>query len=269
MRLAFFQLAPEHGEMERNLSVIRRALSDVQADLVVLPELATTGYMFRDRAEVRACAETVPGRTVDQLAEICARGEMHVVCGLAELQDGHIYNSAVLVGPGGLVAVYRKAHLFSGEKRLFDPGDGELAVHEVAGARVGMLVCFDWIFPEAARSLALAGADVIAHPSNLVLPWAQSAVVTRCIENRVYWVLANRTGAESLDGETLTFTGRSRIAGPGGRVLLDAGASEDTLGVVDVDPLLARDKSVNPHNDLFADRRPGLYSSLTLPQGRR
>jgi predicted amidohydrolase len=188
------------------------------------------------------------------------------VCGLAEREGERLFNAAVLVGPDGLVACYRKVHLFRFEKEIFTPGDGGFEVHEVAGARVGMLVCFDWIYPEAARALALAGADVIAHPSNLVLPHAQRALVTRCLENRVFWVLANRTGSEREGHRSLTFTGRSRIGAPDGRVLADAGPDGTVLEVVTVDPSEARDKHVTPENDLLADRRPALYGRLT---GRR
>lgn len=263
MRLAFLQFRPERGDPDRNLSRIRQALDGAGADLVVLPELALTGYLFRDREHALSLAETVEGRTTETLAHICASGGLHLVCGLAERDGDRLYNSAVLVGPDGPVATYRKVHLFRDEKRIFDAGAEGFGVHEVSGVRVGMLVCFDWIYPEAARSLALAGADVIAHPANLVLPFAQDALVTRCLENRVYWILANRTGTETEGDLTFTFTGRSRIGAPDGRVLLDAGGEEDRLGVVEVDPSRARDKRATPENDLFADRQPELYSVIT------
>jgi predicted amidohydrolase len=259
VRLAFLQLRPSRLEPDRNLDVVRGALSGARLDLVVLPELALTGYLFRDRSEALAVSDTVPGERTDALAAICAAGGFHLVAGLAERDAGRLYNSAVLVGPDGLVGCYRKVHLFRFEKTVFDPGDRRFAVFDVAGTRVGMLICFDWIYPEAARALALAGADVIAHPSNLVLPHAQAAMVTRCLENRVYWILANRTGEEAVGDVRLAFTGRSRIAAPDGRHLVGAGACTSCLGVAEVDPLLARDKHATPENDLLADRRPDLY----------
>jgi predicted amidohydrolase len=121
------------------------------------------------------------------------------------------------------------------------------------------MICFDWIFPEAARSLALLGADLIAHPSNLVLPYCHAAMVTRALENGVFTATANRVGTESRAGRSLTFTGGSRIIDPRGRVLAEAGtATEETL-VVDLDPAAARDKMITDHNHRLADRRPGLY----------
>ena len=263
MRLGFHQFCPVRGDPDANLASIRSALDDVDADLVVLPELALSGYLFRDREQALGLSDTVPGRWTDALAGICSGRRLHLACGLAERDGGRLYNSAVLVGPDGPVSCYRKVHLFRFEKEIFEPGGDGFAVHEVAGARVGMLVCFDWIYPEAARALALLGADVIAHPSNLVLPHAQRALLTRCIENRLFWVLANRTGSESEAGTSLTFTGRSRIAGPDGRVLADAGPEGAAIEIVDVDPRDARDKHVTPENDLLADRRPGLYGRLT------
>lgn len=269
MRLAFFQFCPVRGDPRTNIARIRQALDGLEADLVVLPELATTGYMFPSRDHAAELAEDREGPTVEALADACGRGSFHAVCGMAEKDGDRLYNSAVVVGPDGLVATYRKTHLFGDEKRIFDAGDTGFAVHQVAGARVGVLVCFDWIFPESARVLALAGADVVAHPSNLVLPWAQQATVTRCIENRFYWVLANRTGCETRGDDTLNFTGASRITGPGGKVLLDASTTDDCVGVVDVDLSAARDKRVNPENHLFEDRRVDLYTGLTAnPEAR-
>jgi predicted amidohydrolase len=263
VKLALLQLVPVRGDPGANLSQIDRLLAGAELDLVVLPELALSGYLFRDRRQALDLAGTVPGPWTDALAGLCARGGFHLVIGLAERDGDRLYNSAVLVGPDGPAGLYRKAHLFGREKEIFDAGDTGFVVHEAGTARVGLVVCFDWIFPEAARSLALAGADVIAHPSNLVLPYAQDAIVTRCLENRVFWILANRTGTEREGELCLSFTGRSRVAGPDGLVLAEAGPAGEALLIVDVDHLAARDKHVTPENDLIADRRPGLYARLT------
>jgi predicted amidohydrolase len=121
------------------------------------------------------------------------------------------------------------------------------------------MICFDWIFPEAARSLALQGADLIAHPSNLVLPYCHAAMATRALENGVFVATANRVGTEDRAGRSLTFTGGSRVIDPRGRVLAAAGtASEETI-VVELDPAAARDKTITAHNDRLGDRRPELY----------
>jgi predicted amidohydrolase len=154
---------------------------------------------------------------------------------------------------------YRKLHLFLNEKDFFQPGNGGLPVFDIGPCRVGMLVCFDWQFPEVWRILALKGADVICHPSNLVLPGrAQRAVPIHALVNRIYTVTANRVGREG----DLTFTGLSTISDPAGEVLLQASATENAVGLVDVDISLARDKQVTARNHSFNDRRPGEYAHL-------
>ena len=122
-----------------------------------------------------------------------------------------------------------------------------------------MMICFDWIFPEIARTLALKGADILCHSTNLVLPFCQDAMVTRCIENRVFALTANRVGTERRAGSEFTFTGRSQVVDPKGRIHTRAGTEEEGVFVVDIDPSLARDKAVTEANDIFKDRRPELY----------
>ena len=145
------------------------------------------------------------------------------------------------------------------EKDYFEPGDVGLPVFDIGVCKLGMLVCFDWIFPEVWRILALKGVDVICHPSNLVLPgFAQRSVPIHALTNRVYVVTANRIGMEG----DLVFTGLSMIANPKGDVLVQALQMEEEVGIVDVDVGLARDKMITARNDIFADRRPNDYAFL-------
>jgi len=125
---------------------------------------------------------------------------------------------------------------------------------------VGVMICFDWIMPEVARTLALKGADIIAHPSNLVLPYCPAAMITRSVENRVFTVTCNRVGVEErVRGARLEFIGTSQVVSPRGEVLARAGRRGESVSVVEIDPVEARDKRVTPANDLFRDRRPRLY----------
>jgi len=125
------------------------------------------------------------------------------------------------------------------------------------------MICFDWIFPEAARTLALLGAQVICHPANLVLPHCQKAMITRSIENRLFIITANRIGTESKPGsEPISFTGRSQIVGPEGTVLARAPRARRMVALVEIDPALALDKRITPENDILLDRRPELYREL-------
>lgn len=260
MRIGFYQFAPRVGEVKENLAQVASALEGVEADLIVLPELANSGYLFLSQDEVEAIAEPIPGPTTDFLQALARQHECWLVAGLPERAGGGCYNSAVLIGPGGVMGTYRKVHLFCEEKLYFRSGDLGFPVFDVEGVRVGLLVCFDHIFPEAARTLALQGAQIICHPSNLILPeYGQLTTRVRSIENRVYWVLANRWGVEERGGKTLTYTGCSQVTGPDGAVLARAPAQEDALCIVEVDPSRSNDKRVTPLNDLFADRRPEVY----------
>lgn len=261
----YLQFAPEYLAVDRNLDAVEAHLSGADADLLVLPELFTSGYFFQSAADLEAVAEPVPtGRTTKRMKKWAAETNTHLVAGLAEREGEAIYNSAVMVTPGGRVETYRKNHLFYEETRLFEPGDLGYPVFDVktpdgTAYRLGMMVCFDWYFPEAARSLALNGADVIAHPSNLVLPHCPDSMPVRARENHVFTITANRTGSESKGDETLAFIGNSEICGTDGEILARADRTGDALATVEIDPHTARDRKINRYNDVFGDRRPDTY----------
>lgn len=260
MRIAFIQYDVKFGDPEWNRGKMAEMLAAAHADLVVLPELATSGYLFTSKEEAAGLAESLDdGPAVGIWRRIAAERNMHIVAGIAEKAGDDVFNSAVLVRPTGGIDVYRKTHLFHEEKLWFTPGDSGFNVFDVGDARVGMMVCFDWIFPESCRTLALKGADIICHPANLVLPYCQDAMITRCLENRVFSVTANRFGTERREGKEHIFTGRSRIVSPFGQVLAEGPEREDSIEVVEIDPTQARNKALGEHNDLFKDRRPDLY----------
>ena len=126
------------------------------------------------------------------------------------------------------------------------------------GTTIGLLICFDWIFPEAARTLALAGATLLCHPSNLVLPHCPDAMITRCLENRVFAVTANRVGEERRGVTPLRFIGLSQVVSPRGERLARCGAVDEGAATAVIDPG-AFDKRLTPRNDLWEDRRPDIY----------
>jgi len=256
--VAAIQSSPEFGKVAANVEAALAAIPE-DCDLAVLPELFSTGYQFRSRDEVRELSELVPtGPTTARLLAFSAERRTHLVVGLAERQGDRLFNSAVLVRPDGSTATYRKVHLFCDEKDLFDPGDLRFAAHEAAGTRIGMMVCFDWIFPEAARALALAGALVLCHPSNLVLPLCPDVMLTRSIENRVFSITANRVGREHRTQATLSFIGLSQVVAPSGQRLARLGQEHPGAAVASLDLSQAR-SLVTPRNDVWADRRPQMY----------
>lgn len=261
MRLGIAQTCPEFGERGRNLSDALDLLSREVADLWVLPEFFASGYQFARAEEVRDLAEPVPGGpTVRALESFCRDRGCFVVAGLPEVADGVLYNSAVLVGPRGSTSVYRKIHLFGDEKRWFAPGNLPFSVQDVGAARVGVMICFDHFFPEAARTLALLGADILVHPANLVIPGlAQRTMTVRALENGVFAATANRVGEESRAEKALHYTGQSQIVAPDGTALVRLSSDHVEVAVAEVNPSAARDKRLTSRNDKLGDRRPEFY----------
>lgn len=263
MIVGYYQYHPEFGAPRHNLEKVQDALAGVEADIVVLPELAFTGYFFEDRAELRELAEDVSDSpTVLGLTRLCKTNNLYLVVGFAERCRDKLYNAALVIGPSGLRHCYRKLHLFNTEKEYFDPGDTPLKPIEIRGAHVGVMICFDWVFPEVARSLALQGADLLCHPSNLVLAYCQNAMQTRSLENSVYAVTANRTGKEARPRGELVFTGQSQVVDPKGEVIASSSADTEAVVLCDIDLSTARNKFMTEANDLFADRRPEFYGAI-------
>ena len=263
MKVGFVQFNPRFGEVDRNLETVERLVDAVDADLLVLPELFNTGYLFVSAEEVGGLSEEIPaGKTTEFLVRLARRKGTHLLGGLAERDGDRFYNSAVLVSPRGYAGTYRKVHLFFEETLWFTPGDGAFPVLDIGHCRLGVMICFDWFFPEAARVLALKGAQVIGHPANLVLPYCQEAMKTRCLENRIFAVTCNRIGTENRGGKSLAYTGKSQAVDFRSDVLLRAGEDEEMVGIVDIDPVLATDKAINLYNDLFRDRRPRFYGEI-------
>jgi len=260
MRTGFLQYDVVFGDKEANQRKILSLIGSDRFDLLVLPELALTGYFMPSRAKTGELAEEfASGETFEFFCNVARQQDGAIVFGFAERAGDKIYNSAALVCPDGTACLYRKTHLFNLEKHWFDPGDTGFRVFEFRGARIGIMICFDWLFPESARTLMLRGADIICHPSNLVLPYCQDAMITRCLENRVFAITCNRTGVERQGDEALVFTGRSQIVDPRGEVLAGSDGTSEKLVLLDLDPTVARDKTVTAHNDLLGDRRNDFY----------
>lgn len=264
MKIGIYQNYPAFGQVKENVQQAIKDLSDVDADLVILPELFNTGYQFISKKEAVQLSEEIPvGKTCKALMELARSKNFFLVFGLAENNSGKLFNSAALVGPQGFIGSYRKTHLFAEEKHFFEPGDTGFRVFEIESAHIGMMICFDWWFPESARVLSLMGADIICHPANLVLPNCQQAMVTRSLENGVFMATANRIGTEARGGKApLVFTGESQILDHRGNIMIQLKRDKSEVSVVDIDVKKARDKTITPLNDRFQDRRPEHYGPL-------
>ena len=268
MQVAVAQIDPQLGEKERNLATCFARMEEAAAagaQLLVLPECAIPGYMFDSGEEALPYAEEIPGPSTEVLERECARLGLHVVCGLLERDGDQLRNAAVLVGPSGLIGSYRKTHLpFLGVDRFVVPGDS-LSVFETPLGRIGIEICYDLRFPEVTRTLALKGADIVAHPTNFPMAakiQTELITVARAAENRIYLLTANRVGKERW-GE---FCGWSQIVDPYGKRLAEADEREETLLVGEVELEKARDKDYVIPGEyelyLFGHRRPELYGAL-------
>ena len=270
-RVACCQLAPVVGQGEANVAMAHSAWTAAVAagaELVVLPELVTSGYVFASAGEAKSVARRADDELWDTWAAELAGSRAAVVAGFCEAgDDGRLYNSAVVLDATGVRAVYRKEHLWDAEKAIFTPGSAPPPVVDLAVGRVGVLICYDLEFPEMPRALALAGADIIAVPTNwprterpagehageVVIAMAAARV------NRVAVACCDRVGVER--GQD--WNGGTAVIDQSGWAL--AAADGAVTVAAELDLAASRHKWVSPRNDVMADRRPELYGRLTGP----
>jgi predicted amidohydrolase len=269
-RIACCQIAPDVDDPAGNEALTRDAIQAAVAggaQIVVLPELATSGYVFRSAEEARAAAIPADGDLLRRLGEAAAVPESAlVVCGFAELAaDGRVFNSVALLDGSEVLATYRKLHLWGDEPRWFSAGEDPAAVVQTRYGRIGLAICYDLEFPELTRGLALQGAELIALPANWPheepldgRPVLHSLAAMTAYFNKVFVAVCDRCGIERGS----EFEGGSVIAGPVGSLL--AGPVQDrgsqTL-YADCELGRADDKRNGKHNDAFADRRPEQYAA--------
>ena len=271
-KIAAVQMDCRLADRRLNLEVIRTRLREAAgqgARLVIFPECALTGYCFESRDEAWPQAEPVPGPSTAAVAADCRDLDVWAAFGLLErdLERPLFYNACALIGPQGLVANYRKIHLpYLGVDRFTTPGDQPFAVHDLAGLRVGMNICYDGSFPESARVLTLLGADLVVLPTN----WPTGAystmkyvVQTRSLENHIYYAAVNRVGEE----RGFRFIGCSRIVNCDGELLAAAESDTEVILYAELDPDQARQKQIvkipgKYEINRIADRRPQMYGPL-------
>ena len=257
-------MQPIRGNLEANLSKILEFLKDREKELVIFPELATSGYLLREE-ELPHVSLSADSPLFNEIRELAGERELIVVLGFSERKGDKYYNSAAVISPQKVEGVYRKVHLFGDEFDLFEKGD-EFKVFplRIPGSQenfnLGVMICFDWVFPESARTLALKGAHLIAHPANLVLPYCPQVMPWRALENRVFTATADRVGEDILGEKKLKFIGKSIICSPKAEILLMLSESQEQVGSVLIDPFLAEEKNLTPRNHLFRDRRPDVYA---------
>lgn len=260
--VATAQLDVVLGDKEANVEKAIRYIAESAnkgAEVVCLPEYFNTGFGYKDPARMREelgkQAEPIPGPTIQRLQQACKAGHVGAVGSMVEVVQGKFYNTAFAISPSGeLIDRYRKVHLFQVESQIVQRGSGWQAF-EMGFGKAGIMTCYDAIFPEAARALALAGVQVIFHPAAWMdpfLPQWRVATNARALENQVWMISVNRVGKDEL----FTYFGRSRIIDPYGNEVLECGEGED-LAVMKID--LNKVKEFRGSLNFLGDRQPGTY----------
>ena len=270
VRLACIQFEPLVGELETNLIAIERLVREAAgkgAAVVVLPELADSGYMFRNAAELAQLAGAIPdGRSAALLCALARALNLVIISGLAERDGDMFYNAAMICGPEGYLGKYRKLHLWDQENRFFHPGDLGLPVFDTPVGKIGIAICYDGWFPETFRQLTLREATLVCVPTNWVPmpgndwhsePMANVLHKAAAHSNGLYIACADRIGTER--GQP--FLGCSLIVGPAGwPVAGPASGEHEEILFADLDLASVADgRRLNSFNDLIGDRRTDVY----------
>jgi predicted amidohydrolase len=260
LKVTQIQFNPRVGEPEKNLNDVELLLKRSEGSrLVVIPELANSGYNFQDRDHALKLSSTVTASPyVEMVLSMAKEQDQYIVTGFHERDGTDLFNTSLLFTPEGEIFKYRKIHLFMKEKEIFKRGNLGLPVFKVDGFNLGMLICFDYLFPEIWRIMALKGADVIAHPSNLVTYKAFRVVPAQAVINRFFILTTNRYGTE----RDISFSGKSFLVNPEGDVLAEASPDQTELLNSAIDPSESRNKMITPGNHVLEDRFPGEYREL-------
>ena len=271
IRIAAAQIEPGLMKLDENLNRILGAATEAAgkgAQLVVFPECTLTGYVFNSRDEAMACAETIPGPSTERIASLCQEFDLYVAFGLLEKDNGRLFNAAALVGPNGVIGDYRKNHLpFQGVDRFVDPGDRPFQVHHTGIGNIGLLICYDIVFPESSRIMSLLGADIVVVSTNFPKGPGERVsryvINARAFENKVHVVSCSRVGVERGS----SFCGLSKIVSCSGDTLAEASLDGEEIIYGEVNLESARRKRIvfSPGEwevDQINDRRPELYGLL-------
>ena len=271
IKIAAVQMDPKLMQVKENLASMVRAAREAsqnQAKLIVFPECSLTGYVFSSREEALPYAETIPGPSTEALLSICKELEIYIVFGLLEKEDDKLFNALSFVGPKGFVASYRKNHLpFLGIDRFVDKGNRPFQVHSTPIGNIGVHICYDVLFPESARIMALLGADIIVLSTNFPNGRGETlncVARARAIENKVNLVSSDRVGAE----RGFSFAGLSNIVNATGEVLSLASPDKEEIiyGEVSLEAARQKHRVFVPGEweiDNIGDRRPEIYGVIT------
>lgn len=255
MKIGIGQFDCKFDDKKYNLRKVADIVNSKPADIWVFPEMAITGYMIQSTQELDYLAEDFSqSSSINQLTKIAQDNNSVIVIGLPEKENGELFNTAVVVDNVGLLTKNQKSHLFLNEKKYFSSGRTGTTSFELDGIKIGLGVCYDYMFPEYWRKLALEGADLFINTANYVFRYGFYMMKARAIENGVFSACVNRVGEER--GQI--FFGESELVDNRGKTVYQFGNKEESK-VLDIDPILSRDKNWNKMNNLFDDRREEIY----------
>jgi predicted amidohydrolase len=258
VKVSVIQFQPAFADPEESMKRLTPMFDEVRgSDIVVLPELSNSGYNFKSYEEAYNYAEVIgeKGAFQDFLITVAKAENIFIVAGINEREGDKLYNTAILVGKNGVIGKYRKAHLFMNEKDIFQKGDTGFPVFDLGGYKIGMMICFDYLFPEPWRMMAQSGADLICHPSNLLTMNAHRCLPGLSLMNRIYIATANRIGTEG----DITFSGLSVLTDSSGIITRMAAPDKAEIITTEIDTELSRNKMITARNHVFNDRRPEIY----------
>ena len=256
--VSIIQFQPVLAKPEENIRLLDSLFDATRGSrLVVLPELSNSGYNFRGFDEAYEFSEVIGREGVFQeFLIVRAKSEnIFIVSGINEREGNDLFNTAILVGPSGIIGKYRKVHLFMNEKDIYQRGNAGFPVFDLGDFRIGIMICFDYLFPEPWRIMAQKGADLICHPSNLLTENAQRCVPALSLMNRVFIATSNRIGTE----RDITFSGRSLFTDPSGRIVGMASPDKTEIITMEIDTQLSGNKMITARNHVFNDRMPEMY----------
>ncbi|NTV82692.1 MAG: hypothetical protein HGA23_00145 [Bacteroidales bacterium] len=257
-RVSIIQFQPVLLDPEENIRQLEPLIDAVAGShLVILPELSNSGYNFSSFNQAYLCSETIgeKGLFQDFLLRKAREKDLFIVSGINEREGEHLFNSAILAGPSGIIGKYRKMHLFMNEKDIFQKGNSGLPVFNLGPFKIGIMICFDYLFPEPWRIMAEKGADLICHPSNLLTENPHRCLPGIALMNRIYVATANRIGNEG----NIVFNGKSFFTDPTGMIISRLSQDKTEIASMDIDTQLSRNKMITSRNHVFDDRRPEVY----------
>lgn len=250
MIIGALQIDIVKNNKKENLSKIYKYVKNNNIDLVVLPELFSTGYFYETKEEIEALAEEIPrGYTTKKLVELSKELNTHLIGTIIEKEKDALFITAIIVGPEGYIGKHRKRHLTKGEIEIYSSGTAS-KIYTINGVKVGVIICFEGWFPESARELMTKGAQILCHSALITSEKTFDIMRIRAIENKAYLIMSNAISTEKFKDSYITFRGNSRVIDFNGNILVDGG-KEERLVLTEVNPSETINKDLEDCDDII------------------